>query len=223
MIRADLLILFSDIDGLYDKNPKIYPDAKLIPVVEKIDKKIVSYAGGATSNVGTGGMATKINAALISTSAGCNMLICNSNKINELLSIVKGEVIGTLFLSNKNAISSREHWMIFTSNSYGDIIVDEGLEKALKEKKVSILSKGVIKVVGSFLEGKVINIMNNNGEIIAKGETNYSSEDILKLIGHDSSDFSKILGRNGLKPEIIHANKMVVLRNDLYGRTIKKM
>ena len=65
--------------------------------------------------------------------------------------------------------------------------------------------------------------MNNNGEIIAKGETNYSSEDILKLIGHDSSDFSKILGRNGLKPEIIHANKMVVLRNDLYGRTIKKM
>ncbi len=221
MISADLLILFSDIDGLYDKNPKVYDDAKLISVVEKIDKKIVSYAGGVTSSVGTGGMATKINAALISTSAGCNMLICNSNRIGDLLDIIKGEEIGTLFLSNKNAISSKEHWMIFTSNSYGDIIVDSGLEEALKVKKVSILSKGIKEIKGQFLDNKVINIKNEKGQIIAKGVTNYSSEDILKIIGHDSKDIDTILGKKNLKPEVIHANKMVVLRNDLYGRTIK--
>ena len=221
MISADLLILFSDIDGLYDKNPKVYDDAKLISVVEKIDKKIVSYAGGVTSSVGTGGMATKINAALISTSAGCNMLICNSNRIGDLLDIIKGEEIGTLFLSNKNAISSKEHWMIFTSNSYGDIIVDSGLEEALKVKKVSILSKGIKEIKGQFLDNKVINIKNEKGQIIAKGVTNYSSEDILKIIGHDSKDIDTILGKKNLKPEVIHANKMVVLRKDLYGRTIK--
>lgn len=223
MISADLLILFSDIDGLYDKNPKLYSDAKLISTVSEIDKKVVSYAGGATSSVGTGGMATKINAALISTSAGCNMLICNSKEIPNLLKIVAGEEIGTLFLSKKNAISSREHWMIFSSNSYGEVVVDDGLKNALVDKKVSILSKGIKEVRGSFLENKVINICDINGNIIAKGVTNYSSDDILKIMGHDSSEIETILSKKNYKNEVIHANKMVVLRNDLYGRTIKKM
>lgn len=111
--------------------------------------------------------------------------------------------------------------MIFTSNSYGDIIVDSGLEEALKVKKVSILSKGIKEIKGQFLDNKVINIKNEKGQIIAKGVTNYSSEDILKIIGHDSKDIDTILGKKNLKPEVIHANKMVVLRNDLYGRTIK--
>ena len=116
MIDADLLILFSDIDGLYDKNPKLYKDAKLVETVEKIDESIFKMAGDKTTEVGTGGMQTKINAAMISTTSGTNMIICNSNQITNLCDIVDGKEIGTLFLASKN-LSSRDHWIIFKANS----------------------------------------------------------------------------------------------------------
>ena len=222
MINADLLILFSDIDGLFNKNPKIYKDAKLINTVEKVDESIFKMAGDKTTEVGTGGMQTKINAAKISTSAGCNMIICNSNQIKNISSIVSGEEIGTLFLASKNQISSREHWIIFKANSMGKISVDDGLKKALEQKKVSILSKGILKVDGEFLKGMIITICDKKGNILAKGITNYSSAEINLIKGHDSNEYKEILGYEG-KKEIIHANDLVLIKEDLYGFDFKKM
>lgn len=214
MINADLLILFSDIDGLFDKNPKIYKDAKLIDVVNEINADIINMAGDKTTEVGTGGMQTKINAARISTSAGANMIICNSNQIKNLCDIVAGKEIGTLFKASKNQISSREHWIIYKANSMGNIIIDKGLKEALSKKKVSILSKGIIDVNGDFLKGMIITLVDKEGNIIGKGITNYSSAEIRLLEGHESKDMKEILGYEG-KKEIIHANDLVLLKEGL--------
>ena len=219
MIKADLLVLFSDIDGLYDKNPKLYPDAKMINKVEKIDDSILAMVSGATTNVGTGGMETKIDAALSSISSGVNMIICNSNRINDLEKIVKGEEIGTLFVKG-DALASRDHWIIFKSNALGAIVVDSGLEKLLRSKKVSILPKGIKDVKGEFLASSVINVISQNGDILAKGITNYSSAEIKLTIGVASDKMSEILGYKG-KKQIIHANDLVLLGDGYYGHFVK--
>ena len=219
MIKADLLILFSDIDGLYDKNPKIYEDAVMVDTVSTIDNNIKKMIGDSTTNVGTGGMITKINAAIIATTSGCNMIICNSNNISNLIKIIKGENIGTLFLANDKAISSREHWMIFKAKSKGGIVIDNGLKDILMTKRVSILPKGVISVIGNFSNENVIDILDINHNIIAKGITNYSSNEIKMILGHDSNDTNNILGYEG-KNEIVHANNLVHIKEDYYGTDI---
>lgn len=213
MIHADLLILFSDIDGLFNKNPKIYSDAYKIDEVSQITKEIINMAGVNTTEVGTGGMKTKINAAIISTNAGCNMLICNSNQILNLDKIINGENIGTLFKAKKKGISSREHWMIFKANSLGEIIVDDGCKDALLEKKVSILAKGIVKVNGSFLANTVIDIKDLNSNVIAKGICNYSSIEIDEIKGL-STDMIKEKLIDFKKKEVIHANDLVIMRED---------
>lgn len=220
MVGAKLLILFSDIDGLYNKNPKVYKDAKKIDVVEKIDQSILDMVGSTTTEVGTGGMQTKINAALISTMAGCQIIICNATELGSLIQIVEGQEIGTLFLAQKKGISSREHWIIFKTNAAGSIIIDEGCKKALTNKKVSILPKGIKEVSGEFLKGSIIEVKDENGKVIAKGITNYSNNEILQLMGSSSKNIKSILGHDG-KTEVIHANDLVVMREDLYGYLIK--
>ena len=213
MIHADLLILFSDIDGLFNKNPKIYSDAYKIDEVSQITKEIINMAGVNTTEVGTGGMKTKINAAIISTNAGCNMLICNSNQILNLDKIINGENIGTLFKAKKKGISSREHWMIFKANSLGEIIVDDGCKNALLDKKVSILAKGIVKVNGSFLANTVIDIKDLNNNVIAKGICNYSSIEIDEIKGL-STDIIKEKLIDFKKKEVVHANDLVIMRED---------
>ena len=211
VIDANLLILFSDIDGFYDKNPKLYDDAKLINEVDKIDDSILRMAGDATSNVGTGGMATKINAAIMTTSVGCDMIICNSNRISDLEAIISGEEIGTLFKA-KRSISEREHWIIFRSNSLGRIYVDDGLKKILETKKVSILPKGILKVEGSFLENSVVDVVDKDGIVIAKGVTNYSSTLIDDIKGLSKEEI--LFEKNIDKALIIHADNLVIIKED---------
>lgn len=221
MVKADLLILFSDIDGLYDKNPKLYDDAKMISLVEKIDDSIISMIGDATSNVGTGGMITKINAALVATMAGCNMIICNSNRIDSIPEIISGEEIGTLFKASDKVISSLEHFIIFKANKMGTIIADDGLvDKLLGEKKVSILPKGVLDVKGSFLANSIVEVRSTGGSLIAKGICKYSSLEVKRICGHNTLDIDNILGYHGRR-EIIHANDLVVIKEKMYERFIK--
>lgn len=214
MINANLLVLFSDIDGLFDKNPKLFKDAKKVDVVEKISQEIYDMVGINPSNVGTGGMETKLNAAIIATNAGADMIICNSLDIDKLKNIVDGENIGTLFKAKSKGISSREHWMIFKAHSHGSIIVDEGLKNALKDKKVSILPKGIKAINGDFLKGTIIDILDETGEKLAKGITNYSSIEINMIKGLETNEAKSIL-EDYSKKEIIHANNLVVIREDL--------
>ncbi len=208
MLKADLLILFSDIEGLYDKNPKEYKDAKLIQNIEIIDNKVLAMASTNTSSVGTGGMYSKLSAAVIATTSGCNMIICNSSNISNLNCIVNGKQIGTFFKASKKAISSREHWMIFKSKAYGSITIDAGVVGMLEDKKISILPKGIISVDGVFSKGSIIDINDENGNIIAKGISNYSAMEIDIIKNNDSNYISSLLGYEG-KEEVIHANNLV--------------
>ena len=220
MVGADLLILFSDIDGLYNKNPKIYDDAYMIDEVLKIDENIINMGKGATSKVGTGGMQTKIKAAFIANMRGIDMIICNSNRIKDLVNIIEGEKIGTLFKKSDKIISSKEDWMISKVNPYGIIFVDEYFALRLKDKKSSILPKGIRKIEGEFFKNSIVDIRDINGNLLARGITNYSSNEIKLIMGHSTSEIVDILGYKG-KNEVIHANNLVMLKDGFYEYFIK--
>ena len=214
MINCDLLVLVSDIDGLYDKNPKQFEDAKKIDYVYKIDKTIDMMVGDITSNVGTGGMETKIKAARICTFAGGNMAIISNDDVEKIIDLINGEKVGTLFISDKT-LHSKEHWIVYNTYAKGILVVDEGAKKALLGRK-SLLPKGIINVSGIFKEFSVVLITDENNNKIAKGITNYNSNDINNVIGKHSSIAKEILKSE--KEEIIHANSLVLLDGDNYGK-----
>ena len=190
-IDADLLIILSDIDGLFDKNPKTHNDARLISLVEKITPQIESYGGDPTSFKGVGGMRTKIKAAKICSMAGCYVLITNS-KINDvLLKVLSGEEIGTLFLAERHIQKNRARWIILARAS-GTVRVDAGAKAAVLGKN-SLLSAGVVGVEGSFDRGDVVKL-ECEGRVFAKGITDYTSEELIKVKGAHNDEIEGILG-----------------------------
>ena len=148
------------------------------------------------------------------------MMICNSKELGNLSDIVLGKKVGTLFLAKNNLVSKREHWMIFKANSVGSIIVDDGLKNALNERKLSILPKGIINVENEFLKSSVIDIKDSNNNLIGKGISNYSSEDIKKIIGLSSIEANQVIDFDS-KKGIIYADDIVLLKEGYYGRFVK--
>ena len=187
-IDADLLILLTDIDSLYDKNPKEYPDAKPIKIVEEITSAITNAAGKAGSLHSTGGMKTKIQAAKIASTAGCRMLLAHGRADNVLPRIIAGEDIGTLFIPQAK-LSNRRRWILHTDPE-GTITIDEGAVNALRSHK-SLLPSGVTAITGSFAAGAVVMIND-----IAKAVTSLSSAELQKVAGQHSSKIREILGPN---------------------------
>ena len=207
--NADLLIILSDIDGLYTGNPHTDPDAVLIHYVDKIDDTILSYAGDAVSGLGTGGMATKLKAAQMVNALGSHMCIVNGQKENSILNALDNE--GTWFngASGTN-MNARRHWIAYRTKPRGTIIVDAGCRKAIVDKHVSLLPTGIKDVEGRFLEGQVVDIKDEELNTIAKGVVNYASDEIRLIKGHQSSEIDEILHRHDYD-EVVHANNMVVL------------
>lgn len=190
-IDADLQIILSDIDGLFDKNPKTHSDAKLISLVEKITPEIESYGGNPTSFKGVGGMRTKIKAAKICSMAGCYVLITNSEIDNVLLRALSGEEIGTFFLAERHIRKNRARWIILAKAS-GTIRVDAGAKAAILGKN-SLLPAGVIEVEGNFDRGDIVRL-ECEGRVFAKGITDYSSEELNKIKGAHTDEIESILG-----------------------------
>jgi glutamate 5-kinase len=185
-IDADLLIMLSDIDALYDKNPREFPDAKAIPAVFEITDEIVRNAGGKGSRYATGGMKTKIEAARIASNAGCRIVLANGRAKDVITRIVAGEEIGTVFMP-KRKLSNRSRW-ILNSAPAGTIRIDAGAMRALRNHK-SLLPSGIISVEGSFEAGDVV-MLNDN----AKAVTNLGSLQLKALAGKHSSEIRNILG-----------------------------
>ncbi len=190
-IDADLLIILSDIEGLFDKNPKTHSDARLLSIVEKITPEIESYGGDPTSFKGVGGMRTKIKAAKICSMAGCYVLIANSEIKNAVLKILAGEEIGTLFLAERHIQKNRARWIILARAS-GTVSVDAGAKAAILRKN-SLLPAGIVGVEGSFDRGDVVKL-ECGGRIFAKGITDYTSEELLKVKGAHTNEIESILG-----------------------------
>ncbi|UTY38297.1 glutamate 5-kinase [Allocoprobacillus halotolerans] len=213
VIDADLLILVSDIDGLYTDNPHVNPQAKLLKYVEHIDEKIEKMASGSTSKLGTGGMATKIKAAKIVNDYGKDMVIVNGQKANSILHVFDEHESGTWFNGGSGQnLKAKAHWLTYRSHSKGKIIVDDGACLALKAHK-SLLPSGIVDVKGQFLAGQVVDVVSQKGQRIAKGIVQYSSLEIIMIKGHQSYEIKHILDRHDYD-EVIHVNNMVILGGD---------
>ncbi len=201
-LDADALIILSDIDGLYDKNPKEFEDARLVKVVYEITPEILKSAGSKGSTFSTGGMKTKIEAAKIASNAGCRIVLANGKIKNVITRIIAGEDIGTVFLP-KRKLNNRLRW-ILNSAAKGLITIDSGAAEAIKKKK-SLLPKGIMAVNGSFEAGDVV-LLND----IAKAVINFSDEELKKIAGRHSTEIKDILG-SGKKDVAVTPENIVFL------------
>jgi len=205
MIDADLLVLLSDVDGLYDSNPIKNKEAKKIRDVFKIDKIIEDMANTQTSNLGSGGMATKIWAARICMNNGCTTIITNGNKLNPITGI--SAINSTVFHAKTTPTSARKKWLLNHLHPSGSIIIDQGAKKAILQNK-SLLPAGVIDIKGKFNRGDVITVLTQKNNKIALGIAAYDVNEAKKIIGKKSKDIKKILGYEG-RDEIIHKDDLV--------------
>lgn len=191
-LDADLLIILSDIDGLYSDNPKTNKDAKLIKCVEKVDDAILALASGISSG-GRGGMETKLKAARQVTRFGGKVLIANGKEPYVIRRIFEGEDLGTMFLPENRIMSDKRRWIGYATNIIGKIVVNEGAKDALLAEK-SLLPIGVIDVINTFHKGDVISILDEDKHEFARGIVNYDSDSCKKVIGHHSDNIAEILG-----------------------------
>ena len=206
--NADTLILLSDVDGLYTKNPKIFKDAKLIKQVDDLNKDIIDVNTQGMTELGSGGMNTKIEAAKICNLSGCNMIIANGLYLNPISQIQEKRNC-TWFIPKISKLQARKRWIISSISSKGEVLIDDGAKKAIKKGK-SLLAAGIKKVVGKFDKGDHIKILDNKGNEFARALSSFSSEEINKIMGCHSNEIQKILGYVS-KSEVVHKDDMVEL------------
>ncbi len=210
IVEANLLIILSDIDGLFNENPKDNPDAELISWVEEINEELEKSAGGSGSTGGTGGMVTKLKAGKIAVSSGTSMVIANGSIPGVLGKIVKGEEIGTWFKAQEQPLQSRKHWMVYGTECKGGLVIDEGASNALIAERKSLLASGIKEVKGYFSSGSIVSVSHENGLEIARGMVNYNSSEIDMIKGLKSAQIEKTLGHKDYD-EVIHRNNMVLV------------
>ncbi len=201
IVEADLLILLTDVKGLFNKNPKLHQDAKLIESVTKIDSQIYKMASSQTNFYGSGGMLTKVQAAEIAGSYGCNTLIFQGNVNNPFENLQKNN-IGSVFVSSEKKKKGVKNWLAGSINISGTIEIDNGAINAL-EKGASLLPSGVQRVLGKFSKGDIIEIIDYNGKKLGKGISYYDAHEVQMIKGKKSALIKKILGYEG-REEIIH-------------------
>ena len=204
--NADTLVLLSDVDGLFTKNPKIFKDAKLIKKVNNLSRDIQNIKIKGTTDLGSGGMNTKIEAAKICNLSGCNMVIANGLYLSPISQIDEKNNC-TWFMSKISKLHARKKWIISSISPKGELIIDEGAKKALKNGK-SLLAAGIKKVNGKFNKGDHIKIIDDNQREFARGLSSFSSEEIRKITGYHSNEIKKILGYVS-KSEVVHKDDMV--------------
>ena len=207
MISADCLVLLSDIDGLYTADPNKDPGAEFIPVVREITAEIQGMAGGSASDVGRGGMATKVMAARIAVAAGCHMVIAAGAHRHPVRRIEQGARC-TWFLPSETPVAARKQWIAGTLRPAGSLVVDEGARRALRQGK-SLLPAGVTAISGRFDRGDTVSVVAADGREVARGITAYSDQDAARIIGRRSADIEGLLGFRG-RDEIIHRDDLVM-------------
>jgi len=207
LIDADLLVMLTDVAGLYEGDPRQNPDARLLDRVERIDSTIESLGGGA--HTGTGGMATKLRAAQIATQAGVDVVITNGREAGTLLAVANGEQRGTYFPAPGDRIESRKRWILAHISREGHIVVDPGAVSALRGQGRSLLPAGIASVHGAFQRGDAVEIRDGLGNRVAAGTTNYASEELARIRGMHSDKISETLGY-AYGDEVIHRDNMVI-------------
>jgi len=211
LISADLLIILSSVDGLYEKQPTAKKKPRVVEIVEDISDKIKGLAYDEKTLRGVGGMHTKLKAASIVTHAGECVVIANGRRKDVLTEIMQYENIGTFFLPKKARLASRKRWIGYTKRAKGKIFIDNGAVDALLKKGKSLLASGIVSVEGEYNKGDIVSVCKKeNAEVIARGLTNYSSEETNKIKGQSTSHIVKILGYK-MYDEVVHRDNMVIL------------
>lgn len=206
LVDADLLVLLSDIDGLYTADPRKEADAQLIPLVEEITPEIEALAGDPGSKFGSGGMQTKIAAARIAVTQGIPMVLANGSAPDCLQFLNGTPGNGTLFLAKQHPLGSRKGWLAFSTRRAGSLTVDKGAAEAIVKNGKSLLPKGISQVEGKFTRGAVVEVL-SEGRVIARGIVNYSDADIVRIMGRHSHEIDSILGQ-GHEVEVIHRDNL---------------
>ena len=210
MINADLVILLSDIDGLYDADPRLFSEARLLAQVDELTADMVAAAGGAGSAAGSGGMATKIEAAKVLMKAGIPMVICDGRRDRVIVDAVAGDDVGTVFDGGEASIGARKLWIALGSRPAGEVVIDDGACRAVRERNTSLLPAGVIGVTGHFSAGDSIVLLDSAGLTVARGLAEISSAELERVKGMKSSEIGEILPTIAGKP-VVHRDRLVVL------------
>jgi len=210
LIDADLLLILTDIGGLYTADPRCVPGARLISQVDRIDSEIEKLSAGPSDRLGSGGMITKIEAAKLATTSGVTVVIANGMEPDIILRAATGESIGTCFLPTTSKLESRKRWMLSGLSTKGKLIIDSGATLALKKQKRSLLAAGIKQIGGKFQRGDIVNICDTEDNRLGCGITNYSSADIDLIKGAHSKKIVTLLGYD-YGSEVVHRNNLMVL------------
>lgn len=209
LVDADLLLILSDVNGLYDCDPRVNENAQLLNQVNEITSDMEENSKNRGSSFSSGGMYTKLKAARICMAAGVPMVIANSDEKDVIRRVAAGENVGTLFIPGEKKMHAREKWIAFGTVVQGKLIVDNGAQDALLNKGKSLLPSGIINVEGEFDRGTVVEVETADGTEIARGMVNYSADEIRLIAGKNSSEIEKILGEKDYD-EVIHRNNLWV-------------
>lgn len=210
LIDADLLVLLTDVDGLYDRDPRLHPDARLLDRVERIDTAVEAMAGGAGTQMGTGGMATKLQAARIATQGGVDVAVVNGHTPGILERVAHRQPTGTLMPAAGDRLESRKRWILGNINRGGHIVVDQGAVTALRERGRSLLPAGIAEVNGVFGRGESIEVRTPAGERLAAGQVNYGADEVRAIRGLRSDRIAERLGYS-YGDEVIHRDNLILL------------
>ena len=209
LVDADLLVILSDVNGLYKEDPHLNPSAKLIPLVETITKQIESLAGTSRTQASRGGMVTKIHAAKQAGRFGVPTLLLNGETPNALSQALDGHSSGTFFASKESSLTNRKQWIAFTLRPKGEIMLDEGAVAALVLRGKSLLASGILDVKGTFSTGDPVSCATPEGVVFAQGLSNYSGETLRRIKGKQTSEIQTLLGPLEYE-EVIHRDNLAL-------------
>lgn len=220
LVDADVLLLVSDTPGLYTRDPTVDERAELLSVVPLITPEVEAYAGGSSTGLGTGGMATKLSAAKLATSAGTEVRIVDGRVPNVILRSLRGEPLGTRFLAVSDRLESRKRWILSGLSHSGKLVVDAGAARALLERDASLLPAGIVDSQGTFQRGDSVDIVGPEGVAIARGITNYDWSDVRRLLGRQSLHIEEILGYT-YGSYVVHRDDLVKYsRQEVRGQAV---
>ncbi len=209
LVDADLLVILSDVNGLYEEDPHLNPSAKLIPLVPTITKQIENLAGASRTQASRGGMVTKIRAAKQAGQFGVPTLLLSGETPNALGKALEGNSSGTFFASNQSSLTHRKQWIAFTLRPKGEITLDEGAVAALVIRGKSLLASGILSVTGTFLPGDPVSCTTEEGIVFAQGLSNYSAESLQRIKGKQTSEIQQLLGALEYE-EVIHRDNLAL-------------
>ena len=210
LIEAEVLVILTDQDGLFEQDPRQNPDARLITIADAEDRSLEAIAGGSSSGVGRGGMITKLEAARLAARSGANTLIAGGRIKDILLALQSGKSTGTLLVSAREPLDARKQWLAGHLQMRGKLVLDEGAVKVVREQGRSLLPVGVKSVSGGFTRGEMVSCVDADNMEIARGLANYNADETARIIGRPSSEIAKILGYCA-DEELVHRDNMVLM------------